>query len=494
MGEEALEPESNRADSTDKAPVPNISRSLWSTLRRFLLSISGVEGIVHSTGPHLPAQSKVKHLVEATTRSRGSLISPEQRRALESIMSGHIEAIIDLRDEKKKYDDPEVASAFFEERFKELWAATYEKYQEVGVSAPTSLDLLQATTPRELERPTSSVLYSSLLISTVGMCEVFLGQAMREYLTFRPQALHGTEIRFQFAEMQQFSSIESLKAYHIDRQVDSIIRQGGIDEWMKWFEVKVKLSFAEVSADPMAVREIFQRRHVHVHNDGEVSAIYLAKMADTKRQLPELDTYLRVDESYLLQAVDRLRTFGIALAVVLARKLTPKGSKDPGLKWLESHANDLVYGLLCANKYESAVEIVNLLIEDTSEQSVKTMMLVNRWIAQSRLGKEKAVRKEVRDWDTSALDAKFHLAQLTLLGETEQAHALAMAEIGRGALTEQNYREWPLFAPLREIYPPTVEQIASVELVPVQREESTADLLKDPPAADEGTTECHLDD
>lgn len=411
------------------------------------------------------------------TRNQGVALTVDQKLNLEEIMKTHIEAVMGLYEKTSERNDNDDVSAdlkLFRERFGNLWMETYHKYTESGLNGKLSIDLLQATVPSELERPPSGLLYSSLLISTVSMCEVFLAQAMREYLRFLPQALHGTEIRFQFADMQQFDSIESLKEFHIDRQVDNVIRQGGIDEWMKWFEGRVKISFAQVATDPAALRETFQRRHLHVHNDGTVSAVYLAKMSDMKGGKPSLGAYLRVDEDYLLAAVDRLRIFGIALAVVLTRKLTPKAAMGYGVKQLEGYASDLVYGLLCAGKHGVVVELANLVLEGMAEQSTRTIMLVNRWIAESRLGREKKVHAEVKAWDTSALDPNFRLAQLTLLGKVDEAYPLLKTQIERGSLTENNYREWPLFAPLREVYPVDLDldETDPLQGIPPQREEA----------------------
>lgn len=356
----------------------------------------------------------------------------------------------EISEKRDRGDDESEIEALYDSRTESIWNDTYDRFVETGAAAPLALDSLLSLNPAALQREPSALFHSSLLVSTVSMCEVFLGQVMRAFLRSKPEAISGSEVRFKFSDISQFDSIQSLRDHHVERQVEAVIRQGGIDDWMKWFEGKVNIYYPQVTGNALEVREIFQRRHIHVHNDGDVSDLYLAKMSDLPTP-PSLGEYLVVDEEYLTGAVDRLRVFGIALVLVISRRLT-KASKHPSLEELEEYGCDLAYGLLKAKKYAAVIELIKLLEEGTGQQNRRMRFQVNSWIARARLG-DKKYRSEVEAWDTSALDPIYELAKVTLLGDLEPAHRMARDFIAAGSLSASAYHEWPLFESLREAFP-----------------------------------------
>ena len=373
------------------------------------------------------------------------------------MMSQHLKSWMDMDEELSERAQQGEDSTKLDEEYRvksdSFWEAAYEGYVKTGVGAPIALDLLLSSSPSAMLRQPRWLFYSSLLVSAVSMTEVFIGQMMRVFYRSHPQALHGTEVRFSFADISQFESIESLRNHHIERQVEATIRQGGLDEWMKWFETKLKIGYGQVTTQPVQLREVFQRRHVHVHNDGNASDLYLAKMHDLpEKDKPDLGEHLFITEEYLTNAVDRLRLFGITLAVLSARKLTSKADPRARMTELEQYSTSLVYGLLRAEKYPQVIELVGLTKEGSRVQSLRLMSQVNSWIARSRIG-QRGWRKEVEEWDTSALEPIFELARLTLLGELQEAYDLAKELLAKGDIDQDDYNQWPLLQPLREAFP-----------------------------------------
>ncbi|MFE0529826.1 hypothetical protein ACFW0V_19720 [Micromonospora parva] len=315
------------------------------------------------------------------------------------------------------------------------------------------------------KRPRYARLYSSLLIAIVGACEVFLGSLMKEFLGARPQILKNTEVRLLFSDLASFDDLDSFKSHQIDRQVEAVIRQGGIDEWMKWFEDKLRIQKASVTRDFEAIREMFQRRHIHVHNDGRVSDLYLQKLPDLGKTAPRKGSYLAVDAEYLLSSINHLRVMGIVLSTLVSQKLS-RGDATPQL---DDSVATMVYDLLSAGRHELVDDLVKLLLPHFQSEAPRLRTQINGWIARSRLG-DSEVEKEATAWDTSALSPVFKLAQLVLTGQLDDAQKEAITQIERGSLDQEEYDEWPLFLPLRQRFQ-KADQLGVTESVTERIEE-----------------------
>jgi len=469
MDNETTELEPNESTDASKPPTPPTPAiQIRQILRRYLTSLSGIEKILEANREHLPSLSALNLIIDSVAEEGGISLSREKHQELMQVMSQHLKSWIDMDEElserAQRGEDSTRLDEEYRARSDSLLEAAFEGYAKTGVGASIALDLVLSSSPSAILRQPRWLFYSSLLVSAVSMTEVFIGQMMKAFYRSRPQALHGTEVRFSFADISQFESIESLRSHHVERQVEATIRQGGLDEWMKWFETKLKIGYGQVTTQPVQLREVFQRRHVHVHNDGNASDLYLAKMHDLpEKEKPDLGEHLFITDEYLTAAVDRLRLFGITLAVLSARKLTSKTDPSARIMELEQYTGSLVYGLLRAEKYPQVVELVGLIKEGSRVQSLSLMMQVNSWIARSRIG-QKGWRKEVEEWDTSALERTFDLARLTLLGELQEAYDLARELLAKGDIDQDDYNQWPLLQPIREAFPEAHEdEIASTE-------------------------------
>ncbi|MEU1602353.1 hypothetical protein [Micromonospora matsumotoense] len=454
MDETSTDSKPREQDNEKEKAAPSIP--LRGVLRRYLTSLRGVEQIVEVSRSTIPSTNAINHTIDVVAVERGVSLSIDQREAIKDIILEHIisyrDLFLEIENAGEGGSSKEELEARYKHRLDAIWSGTYERFFELGnSSAQLALDIMLSVHPNALQREPSALFYSSLLVSTVGMCEVFLGQTMRAFLRLKPEALSGTEIRFKFSDINQFDSIESLREHHIERQVESVIRQGGIDDWIKWFEAKINIGFPQITSDARSMREVFQRRHIHVHNDGDVSDLYLAKMHDLPDP-PAMGEYLAVDEQYLLRAVNQLRSIGIVLSVLIARKLTPRSPISAALDELEEYACSLVYGLLKSENYDFVIELCKLLSDDTRQQGRRMRLQVNSWIARSKKSDKKYL-SEVEAWDTSALGLEYQVARFTLLGDFRSAFPLVQEMIQRGPFDVDDYNQWPLFDVMRGEYP-----------------------------------------
>jgi hypothetical protein len=162
----------------------------------------------------------------------------------------------------------------------------------------------------------------SLLTMCVGAFEVLVGSLFAEKYARHPNAL-GDQKEFSLGDLASFDTVEGARQQLIDDRVDNFLRRS-FENWMTWFANAsgLGLTYETLSIDPAVVREVFQRRHIIIHNAGRVSRRYLQN-TDHAGEPPPLGEVLRIDASYVDRAIDELDTVGNLLAVGAWAKLLP---------------------------------------------------------------------------------------------------------------------------------------------------------------------------
>ncbi|MFE7640020.1 hypothetical protein ACFU7Z_38945 [Kitasatospora sp. NPDC057518] len=292
------------------------------------------------------------------------------------------------------------------------------------------------------------VLRSSLLTTAVGDFEVLFSRMVGVYYTLRPQALASKDQQFSWEDIQRFGSLEELRDFHADRQVEQLMWRG-FDDWMEWLDKKLKIKFSDIALTESLIREIFQRRHVIVHNGGIVSRQYLAKVPTTDTS-PGLGGRLTVSEGYLLAALDQILTLGVLLSSAIADSLV----RSPSItRAIQAEFMAIAYSALQERRWKVAARLSGRLSMTLDDDHKRTMMKVNYWIARKNSEGLAVIRGDVESWDTSSLKSEFELARHALLDQNEAAHLLALKLIAKGEISSNEYNEWPLLADVRIAYP-----------------------------------------
>ncbi|MEU1753886.1 hypothetical protein ABZ436_14630 [Micromonospora matsumotoense] len=450
--------------SPDKITALGLT-SFRATLGRLLDALEAVDELVEFTGTHVLALDDRERVIDSIIQRRGVEVSEEKRSAalqaaanffddLETGLDipGRVRIELAQGTEAPRTRAPD-EDPDFGEKFQITFQAAMDRMLETldanGIKDRMAMDIVTAYSATQVRKPRAGILYSSLLVTTVGACEVFLGDTMRAFLRARPEALNNSEAKFSFAEVARFESMQAFRDYSINRQVDAVLRQGSFEDWMKWFDEKLRIKYDDITSRGIDVREVFQRRHIHVHNDGRVSELYLLKVPDLEDP-PALGEYLEITPSYLTSAIDHLRDFAVVLVVTIGRKLYKRSAEE------RTMINDLaiasIYDHLKAGKYHCVVELFDKLHDGLEKEGDRLLAQINQWIARSRLGDTK-VADEVRQWDTTTLDGRFKLAKMALLDDRRAAANLAGELIERREITRNDYREWPLLQKVREEFP-----------------------------------------
>jgi hypothetical protein len=301
-------------------------------------------------------------------------------------------------------------------------------------------NLVRIEPPRRKE----GMLLASLLTAAVSDFEVLFASIVGYFYRVHPEALRSQDSPIPWSEIEQYTTIDDLKSYYIDARVSKLMWQG-FEDWMKWAEQQLKIRFHDAALDPDGTTEVFQRRHVIIHNGGRASRQYLAKTSGLAR-VPALDEELRVDRAYLTNSIDKLSVLGISLAHLSMRKLC-KGQNNH--ERVDQDINKLVFRLLGQKHWKVAEKVASIALPHMTVEAERLALKVNKWIAQERTEGREAIIKEVSSWDVSALSDRFKLARVALLDDPS-AVDIAKRMLEEGSLTFEELSTWQL---LEKVYP-----------------------------------------
>jgi hypothetical protein len=327
----------------------------------------------------------------------------------------------------------------------ELYSKFDDAFAEFEKSVPSEVGAEELSRMISIERPRTrmGLLLSSLLIAAVSDFEVVFSSLAAFFYHLRPEALRSQDTKVSWQEIEFYNSIEELRNRFIDDRVDRLMRDG-LDEWIKWLDRQLKIQFDELTIDRHMTHELFQRRHIIVHNGGLVSPQYRAKV-NWLSDPPAIGAALGVSREYLSAAIDELATLGASLTHLVMRKLCPDSSQQIAV---DEDGLLLTFHLLNERQWKPTQKVSSIILPEMTQQYNRTATQVNEWIARKRLAGLQDVADEVKQWDVSALDKVFRLAQLALLDD-QQAVVLARELMTSGELTADQVNTWPLFEEMR---------------------------------------------
>lgn len=292
---------------------------------------------------------------------------------------------------------------------------------------------------------TERLLGAALLTQAVSEFEVLVGRLIRGVLEANPQILLGNERKFTLRDLETFDSIEGVRTSLAEDAADRIQRQGFV-AWMTWFQSQLKIEIPGVFADAHELTEVFQRRHLMVHNGGIVNESYRTNLEGSP-SLPEDGTRLNVSRAYLAHSIDLLEAAGVKIAAAAAFKYA---DDVDGRTASEEQLDRACFEALQRERWAVASDLSGWLIPRVRDNPARMRLQVNNWVARTALFGPESIAPEVESWDTRSLEDQYKLAKLALLGELQQAVELATVMIKAGSLSEVGWRTWPLLAVVRE--------------------------------------------
>lgn len=296
-----------------------------------------------------------------------------------------------------------------------------------------------------VKRPMGQILRNSLLTAAVSGFEVLVSGLVRAFLALKPEVLRQSDRKYLYSEVELFTTLDEFRDHCAEVTADNLLR-GGFDEWMEWFSRRHKLAITGVTDSATELREIFQRRHLLVHNGGVVNRYYLSKLGEVDDP-PDLGDKLWVTPDYLAKALDELTVAGVKLAASLLLKIA---SNEQDREIVHDELRHIAYELLCAERWSTSARLDEWHLSFLVDDSWRLVARVNLWVAQKRMWGVEYVRQDVECWNTETLASKYLLAKLALLDRNEDAYELVKRLILSNEINSDNWTNWPVLEGVRQ--------------------------------------------
>ena len=279
---------------------------------------------------------------------------------------------------------------------------------------------------------------SNTLVMLITRFEEFISRVLTKLYSQYPQKYLDDQ-KITFSEILD-SGIDEVREKIIMREVERVMRES-FSEWFKIFESH-GMRFDDYKEDLNNLKEIYYRRNIFVHNSGRVNATYLNAIPDSKAKL---GTKLSVDPAYLDNAFASIKIIIFAILIEAVRLV-------------KVDRNDYLYSIfevafeeLQNEHYHVSCKVFDALVKiKDSDAQTKMLSRVNGWISQKALNGLDAIKKEVEDFDFSALDEHFCLAKEILLENYNNATIILGNLFDTNRFDPVWIEEWPLFKEYKE--------------------------------------------
>lgn len=423
-----------------RQPVPLERRHppIWWVLTRFEYNLDALRDMLATAVPHMRVLDE-------------PALDPNAREAIQRLPDANRKQLMEYLDRlaaKRKtappdQDEPSTDAAKPEDATADLVSI----FQGDAQDAAAFLRNVQALV---IGPSRTSIALNSLLAMTVGAFDVLMAGLMTRYYIGFPDALaeHDKEPKFSIADVRELRSEADALDLLIKRRVSKIM-YGTPEDWSGWFKRHCGESLKDLALDWWSIREIFERRHVVLHNGGLVSSEYLARLDFSGREAPSLGDRLEVDDDYVANALDQLDIVGSAVAILAWGSWLPD-QRDRSAGRLLSRA----YTGLTVERWRVTERLAAIGERPTFQctDGLRLALRCNRWLARAEQNGYASIHEEVAAWDESALSPQFRFVRLVLLQDLSAALKLAPSVIASEEISKGELRAWPILRTFRE-YP-----------------------------------------
>lgn len=285
-----------------------------------------------------------------------------------------------------------------------------------------------------------------LLVALVSRFDTFIASVARQLLTAFPARLSKKSI--SYADAAQFSDLDELKRKIIEDEVDEQMRGSHKDQ----LDFLSSITNVPLGADEPELLaqfiELTERRNCHIHSSGVASPQYLRMCSKFKvkfKEGPEEGQRLNVTVKYLDSSKRVLSEMAFKIAQTVVRKVF---NESKGLA--DAHVNELGLQMLKDRRNHEALMMFDFAVklkgDWAGDEVSRRIFVINKAQTLARLGKSEDAINLIEKWDWSAAHPKFLLAISTIKGDYPRA-AMLMSE---AAISEEYYRDWPLFDKFRQ--------------------------------------------
>lgn len=321
----------------------------------------------------------------------------------------------------------------------------------VEVKSAVALKELQAavTSIRRLSksRPVETV-SRGLYIYLFAAYDKFFGDLLIALYQNKPELYAALKRDVSFDEAMKFQTIDELKEYVLQKDVETLRRDSYIEQFSKC-EKRFNVTLMKFDEWSNFV-ECSQRRNLFTHCDGIVSKQYLdvcKKVSFKHKENLNVGDQLEIDQDYFFDSCRLVSIVSIMLAHTLWRKCTPNEICSS-----DEHLCALTFDLLIQERWQSALRLSNFILSlpNISQDSWRRIAIINNCIARKYLDfNDISDVLDKEDW--SSVNTDFQLAYAVLTEDYSRAKDL-MVRLGSSGeyFNEFSYHQWPIFKEFRK--------------------------------------------
>ena len=296
---------------------------------------------------------------------------------------------------------------------------------------------------QRLKNASSSLLYESVLISSVIYFENLISSCLKYYINEHPEIISIDNKNISFKELKAYENIDDARKHIIEKEVQ-LIMYNSFEGWMDYIEKTISLKLDFWKNDKDEITEIFQTRNLFVHNGGVVNDIYLQKVRENEYISGEK---IKLSKDYILSATRRLEESGTILLLYLWRKLK-KSEKE--FRFEVFHY--LAYEYMEEEQWAFA-EILykELLANETINDEANSLMTKINYIQCLKWqNKKEDFEYEINTIDFSLYDKKYKIVGYALKDEVDEFIAMLPDIVTSKDISIDNINEWPIFREFRK--------------------------------------------
>ena len=291
------------------------------------------------------------------------------------------------------------------------------------------------------------LLYKTSLLSLTSSAEWFVYQLFHQYYDLYPYPLEHKDKFFSLDELKEFKSIDDARDFLISSKIDKIMRQG----FEEWYESLKKqeifgLKLKQVENFKKDLTEIFQRRHLLVHNGGIVNEYYLQKVdTDKSKGLRKGDT-LHLSKEYIDNAIDTIEFCFLLVAFELWQKIDKNN-----LEKRSDVINDFILDYIDKGKFKNAENFARFFCSEKGlKEHYALIGQLNYWQSVKWQGKYNEIQNEVEKADYSAKDAFYKAGYYAICNNKELFFTNLDEALKNGKLKLIDAKTWPIFKEMRK--------------------------------------------
>lgn len=291
------------------------------------------------------------------------------------------------------------------------------------------------------------LLYKSSLISLTSTAEWFIYQLFHQYYNLYPFPLEHKDKFFSLDDLKEFTTIEDAKNFLISTKVDKIMRQG----FEEWYESLKKqevfgLKLKQVEKYKNDLTEIFQRRHLLVHNGGIANEFYLQKVAAEKTKGVKKGENIFLSKEYIESAIDTIEFCFLLISFELWQKI----DKDNIEKRCDV-INDFILDYIENEKYKNAENLANFYCAEKGLKEHFTLVgQLNYWQSIKWQGRFNDIKQEVMQADYSAKEALFKAGYYAICDNKDLFFINLDEALKNKKLKIEDAKTWPIFKEMRK--------------------------------------------